>query len=326
MFWVWHERRHRNTLRGMIFERITDLIGNTPLVKLHTLAHDLSSSILVKLESKNPGGSVKDRIALSMIEAAESRGMITPGISTIVEPTSGNTGIGLALVGAARNYRVIIVMPDTLSRERMDLLRLLGARLVLTPGEAGIGAAIEEAHGIRDKTPNAYMPLQFENPENPGVHRRSTAEEIYRDTNGAVDIFVSGVGTGGTITGAGSRLKELIPTCRVVAVEPAGSPVISGGEPGPHGIQGIGAGFIPKVLDLSVIDETITVTDNDALTTARRIIAEEGILCGISSGANVWTALHLAARPENEGKTIVTVICDTGERYLSTDLAKNTNE
>jgi len=310
----------------MISERITDLIGNTPLIRLSSISQNLPASILVKLESKNPGGSIKDRIALSMIEAAENRGLITPGISTIVEPTSGNTGIGLALVGAARNYRVVIVMPDTLSRERMGLLMLLGAELVLTPGSSGIGTAIEEARRIRDDTPNAYMPFQFENPENPAAHRRTTAEEIYRDTKGAVDIFVAGVGTGGTVTGAGRRLKELIPHCRVAAVEPAGSPVISGGEPGPHGIQGIGAGFIPQVLDLSVIDETITVTDSDALTTARRLNAEEGILCGISSGANVWAALHIAARPENIGKTIVTVICDTGERYLSTNLAKSTNE
>ncbi|MBN1881367.1 MAG: cysteine synthase A [Deltaproteobacteria bacterium] len=310
----------------MISETITDLIGNTPLVRLNRLSRDLSSSILVKLESKNPGGSIKDRIALSMIEAAEHQGLITPGVSTIVEPTSGNTGIGLALVGAARNYRVVIVMPDSLSRERMDLLRLLGADLVLTPGASGIEAAIEEASRIRDETPNAYMPLQFENPENPAAHRRTTAEEIYRDTEGSVDVFVAGVGTGGTITGTGSRLKELIGDCRVVAVEPAGSPVISGGKPGPHGIQGIGAGFIPQVLDLTVIDEIITVTDQDALTTARRIITEEGILCGISSGANVWAARKLAARPEYTGKTIVTIICDTGDRYLSTDLAKSTNE
>jgi len=306
----------------MIFERITDLIGTTPLVRLGTLSQDLSSTVLVKLESKNPGGSVKDRIALSMIEEAQRRGLITPGISTIVEPTSGNTGIGLALVGAARNYRVVIVMPDTLSRERRDLLRLLGAELVLTPGASFIEAAIEEATRIRDETPNAYMPFQFENPENPAVHRRTTAEEIYRDTGGSVDIFVTGVGTGGTITGTGERLKELIDGLQVVAVEPAGSPVLSGGKPGPHGIQGIGAGFIPKVLDLSVIDDVITVTDTDALDTARRLTAEEGILCGISSGANVWAALHLASRPENEGKTIVTLVCDAGERYLSTDLAR----
>jgi cysteine synthase A len=208
----------------------------------------------------------------------------------------------------------------------MDLLRLLGAELVLTPGASFIEAAIKEATRIRDETPNAYMPLQFENPENPAAHRRTTAEEIYRDTEGSVDIFVSGVGTGGTITGTGGRLKELIPGLRVVAVEPAGSPVLSGGKPGSHGIQGIGAGFIPKVCDLSVIDEVITVTDNDAFSTARRIISEEGILCGISSGANVWAACQLAARPENEGKTIVTLICDTGERYLSTGLAKITNE
>ena len=310
----------------MISENVTDLIGNTPMVRLTRLSRGLSSTILVKLESKNPGGSFKDRIALSMIEAAQSQGLITPGISTIVEPTSGNTGIGLALVGAARNYRVVIVMPDTMSRERMNLLRLLGARLVLTPGASGIGAAIEEAHRIRDDTPNAYMPLQFENPENPAAHRRTTAEEIYRDTEGAVDIFVAGVGTGGTITGTGSRLKELITGFRVAAVEPAGSPVLSGGKPGPHGIQGIGAGFIPKVLDPSVIDEVITVTDQDALAAAGRVIAEEGILCGISSGAIVWTALQLAARPENEGKTIVTLVCDSAERYLTTDLAKSTNE
>jgi len=306
----------------MISEHVTDLIGNTPLIRLTVLSRDLPASLLVKLESKNPGGSVKDRIALSMIEAAKSRNLITPGVSTIVEPTSGNTGIGLALVGAAKNYRVIIVMPDTLSRERMDLLRLLGARLVLTPGASGIGAAIEEARRIRNETPNCYMPLQFENPENPAAHRRTTAEEIYRDTDGRADIFVSGVGTGGTITGTGGRLKELIGGFQAVAVEPAGSPVISGGSPGPHGIQGIGAGFIPEVLDLSVIDETITVTDSDALDTARRVITEEGILCGISSGANVWAALQLAARPENEGKTIVTIVCDSGERYLSTDLAR----
>lgn len=299
-----------------IYENITSLIGNTPLVRLSRM-NDTRAQVLVKLEALNPFSSVKDRIGLAMIEDAEARGLLGPG-SVIVEPTSGNTGIALAAVAAAKGYRVILTMPDTMSVERRKLLAAYGAQLVLTEGAKGMKGAIAKAEEIRAGTPGAFMPMQFANPANPAVHRRTTAEEIWRDADGKVDAFVAGVGTGGTITGVGSALKAKKPGIRVVAVEPADSPVLSGGSPGPHKIQGIGAGFVPDALDRSVIDEVVKARHEDAGETARRLAREEAILCGISSGANVWAALELARRPEFAGKTIVTVVCDTGERYLST--------
>jgi len=272
---------------------------------------------VVKIESFNPL-SVKDRIALNMIEAAERQGLIQAD-SVIVEPTSGNTGIGLAMVCAARGYHLICTMPGSVSEERRKLLRALGAELVLV-NEGGMQGAIDRANAIVASQPHAFMPMQFENPANPEIHRRTTAEEIWRDTDGRVDIFVAGAGTGGTITGVGSRLKQLKPAVRAIAVEPAASAVLSGGQPGPHGLQGIGAGFVPRVLDLAVVDEIIPVRDQDAFATARRLAREEGILAGASSGAAVWAALQVAARPEHAGHLIVTLLPDTGERYLSTDL------
>ncbi len=299
----------------------TDLlsaIGGTPLVPLRRLAPPGGARVLAKLESRNPGGSVKDRIARAMIEAAEREGRLAPG-GTIVEPTSGNTGIGLAWIAASRGYRCVLVMPETMSVERRALLAHLGAELVLTPGSEGMGGAIRRAEEIARET-GAFRPDQFANPANPDVHRRTTAEEIWRDTGGEVDALVAGVGTGGTITGVGSVLRERRPGARIVAVEPDESPVLSGGQPGPHGIQGIGAGFVPAVLDVSLLDEVVRVTTEQALAAARRLAREEGILGGISSGAAVCAALALAARPEFAGRTIVTILPDTGERYLSTPL------
>lgn len=300
-----------------IAKDMTELVGNTPLVQLNRLAIGLPARVIVKLESFNPGSSVKDRIGLSMIDAAERDGTLVPD-SVIVEATSGNTGIALAYIGAVKGYRVILTMPDTMSEERRRLLSAYGAELHLTPGPEGMKGAVARAEQIVAETPNAMMTSQFTNPANPEVHRRTTAEEIWRDTEGGVDVLVAGVGTGGTITGAGNRLKELKPEVRVIAVEPAGSPVLSGGNPGPHKIQGIGAGFIPDVLDRSVVDEVVQVTSDDATDTSRSLAKREGILCGVSAGANVWAALQVAKREENRGKTVVTVICDTGERYLST--------
>lgn len=300
-----------------IADDMTALVGNTPLVRINRLADGLPGRVLVKLESFNPASSVKDRIGLAMIEAAERDGALEPG-GVIVEATSGNTGIALAYVGAVKGYSVILTMPDTMSVERRRLLAAFGARLELTPGEDGMRGALARAQEIVDATPGAIQARQFENPANPDIHRRTTAEEIWRDTDGHVDIFVAGVGTGGTITGTGSRLKELNPELTAIAVEPNESPVLSGGEPGPHKIQGIGAGFVPEVLDRSVIDEVIRVTAEDAGATARALATREGILGGVSAGANLWAALQVAARDESAGKTIVTVICDTGERYLST--------
>jgi cysteine synthase len=300
-----------------IYESLADTVGNTPLVKIPRLNAGLGGTVLVKMESFNPAGSVKDRIGVAMIEAAERDGRLRPG-TTIVEPTSGNTGIALAFVAAAKGYPIVLVMPDTMTIERRNLLKAYGAQVVLTPGAEGMTGAIVRANEIVAAAPEKhFMPQQFENPANPEIHRRTTAEEIWRDTDGGVDVFVAAVGTGGTITGVGEVLKSRKPTLRAIAVEPDASPVLSGGKPGPHKIQGTGAGFVPKVLDTGIYDEVIRVLDADAIATARRLAREEGLLAGISAGANVWAALHVAARPESKGKTIVTIGCDTGERYLS---------
>ena len=303
-----------------IADSITDLIGRTPLVRLGRIGDGAGARIVGKLESFNPAGSVKDRIGLAMIEAAEAEGRLVPGESVIVEPTSGNTGIALAFVAAAKGYRCILTMPETMSLERRTLLRAYGAELVLTPGAEGMRGAIARAEEIASTTEGAFVPQQFQNPANPEAHRRTTAEEIWADTDGEVDILVAGVGTGGSITGVAEVLAERRPGFRAVAVEPADSPVLSGGQPGPHKIQGIGAGFVPGVLNTDAYDEVITCTAEDAFATSRRLAREEGILVGISAGANVWAALELARRPENAGKLIVTFLCDTGERYLTTAL------
>lgn len=305
-----------------IFTNITKTIGTTPLVKLNQICQDRGAPIFVKLESRNPLSSVKDRIGIAMIEAAEADGRIDQE-TTIIEPTSGNTGIALAFICAAKNYQLILTMPETMSLERRKLLKHLGAKLILTPGPDGMKGAIAKAQEISKNTLNAFMPNQFTNPANPEIHRKTTAEEIWQDTDGEIDIFVAGVGTGGTITGVSEVIKSRKPSLQSIAVEPADSPVLSGGTPGPHKIQGIGAGFIPDVLNTKIIDEIITVTNEQAIETAQQLARDEGILCGISSGANVWAALQTAKHPENEGKKIVTVVCDTGERYLSTDLLKN---
>ncbi len=302
-----------------LFANVTQTTGGTPLVRLDRVSKGLPGTILAKLEFKNPLGSVKDRIGLAMIEAAETQGLIDRD-TLIVEPTSGNTGIALAFVCAARGYQLLLTMPETMSLERRKLLKHLGARLELTPGSEGMKGAIRAARKLLSESPNAYMPDQFSNPANPEIHRRTTAEEIWRDTKGAVDILVAGVGTGGTITGIAEVLKQRRPSFKAVAVEPAGSPVLSGGTAGPHKIQGIGAGFIPDVLNRKVMDEIITVTDEQAFETARDLAKREGILCGISSGAAAYGALQTAGRPENEGKQIVVILPSTGERYLSTEL------
>jgi cysteine synthase len=299
-----------------IHDSITELVGNTPLVRLHRLTENLDAEVIVKLEYFNPMGSVKDRIGLSMIEDAEKEGILKKG-STIVEATSGNTGIALAFIGAARGYSVILTMPDTMSEERRKLLRSLGAELVLTPGKEGMNGAVAEAESIA-RAKKGFLPRQFKNPANPSIHRSTTAEEIWRDTGGTVDVFVAAVGTGGTVSGTGSRLKELRKDILVFAVEPKESPVLSGGEPGSHKIQGIGPGFIPEVLDASVYDGVLTVDAEAAASTARFLAEKEGIFGGISAGANVRAALELAEKPEYSGKRIVTIVCDTGERYLST--------
>ena len=302
-----------------IAKKLTDLIGNTPLLELESFGRDQQAlgNIIAKLEYFNPGGSVKDRIGFSMIEAAEKSGQITSD-TVIIEPTSGNTGIALAFIAAARGYRLILTMPETMSVERRNLLRALGAELVLTPGPEGMGGAIRRAEELKESLPNAFVPQQFKNLANPEIHRRTTAEEIWNDTDGKVDIFVSGIGTGGTITGVGEVLKQRNPEVRIVAVEPADSPVISGGKPGPHKIQGIGAGFVPEILNRAVIDEIITVSNENAFRTGQNLARTEGLVVGISSGAAAWAALQLARRPENEGKRIVVILPDTGERYLST--------
>ena len=303
-----------------IVECMTDLVGGTPLVRLSTLSEETGATILGKLEAANPAGSVKDRIGLAMVEAAEAEGALTPGESVIVEPTSGNTGIALAFVAAAKGYRCILTMPESMSMERRALLKAYGAELVLTPATEGMRGAIARAQEIAAETPRAFIPQQFENPANPDVHARTTAIEIWDDTDGAVDFFVAGVGTGGSVTGVGHVLKERKPEVKIVAVEPVDSPVLSGGEPAPHRIQGIGAGFVPGVLDTGIYDEIIQASAEDAFEVSRRLAREEGILTGISAGANVWAAMQVAKRPGNEGKVVVTIICDTGERYLSTAL------
>ncbi|MEC5208291.1 cysteine synthase A [Vogesella perlucida] len=303
-----------------IASSVTDLIGNTPLVRLNRVTEGAGATVVAKLEFFNPGHSVKDRIAVAMIDAAEQDGKIGPG-TVIVEPTSGNTGIGLAMVCAARGYKLIITMPETMSRERRQLLRAYGAELVLTPGPDGMGGAIAKAREIVAANPDThFLPQQFENPANPEIHRNTTAEEIWRDTDGQVDILVAGVGTGGTITGVGEVLKARKPGVQIVAVEPDASPVLSGGAKGPHPIQGIGAGFVPPILNTGIYDEIIRVGNDDAFETARAVASQEGVLVGISSGAAVWAALQLAKRPENAGKLIVVVIPSFGERYLSTAL------
>jgi cysteine synthase A len=292
------------------------VVGGTPLVLLDRLGAGVGGSVCAKLEYFNPGGSVKDRIGVAMIDAAEAEGLIRPGRSVVVEPTSGNTGIALAMVCAARGYELILTLPEGMSRERGKLLRAYGAEVRETPSLGGMNEAVALAEEIREQR-RAFLPMQFSNPANAEVHRRTTAEEIWADTDGEVGAFVAGVGTGGTITGVGQMLKERAPEALVVAVEPASSPVLSGGPPGPHKIQGIGAGFVPELLDRSVVDEIVSVGDEDALETARLLASEEGILAGISAGANVWAALQVAARPELAGKRVVTVVCDSGERYMS---------
>ncbi|GHT25340.1 cysteine synthase [Bacteroidia bacterium] len=304
-----------------IFKQLTDLIGNTPLLELSAYGKSKSAGahIIAKLEYFNPAGSVKDRIALAMIEDAEKSGVLKPG-ATIIEPTSGNTGVGLAFVSSVKGYKLTLTMPETMSLERRNLLKALGANLVLTPGTDGMKGAIAKANALRNETPGAIILQQFENPANPSIHYRTTAEEIWRDTDGKVDILVGGVGTGGTISGAGKRLKELNPKLEVVAVEPADSPVLSGGAPGPHKIQGIGAGFVPKTYDNSVVNRILKVSNDDAIRTGRELAKTEGLLVGISSGAAAFAATTLAQQPENKGKNIVVILPDTGERYLSTIL------
>ena len=304
-----------------IYQSFTELIGRTPLLELRNIekAENLQAKLIVKLEYFNPGGSVKDRIALAMIEAAEQSGQLKPG-ALIIEPTSGNTGVGLAWVASVKGYQLILTMPETMSIERQNLLKALGAKLILTPGSEGMKGAIRKANELKEANPGAFIPQQFENPANPEAHLRTTAEEIWQDTDGQVDIFVAGVGTGGTLSGTATGLKRHKPTVKAVAVEPESSHVLSGGQPGPHKIQGIGAGFEPKNFRRDVVDEILPVADNDAIRTSRLLAHKEGLLVGISSGASLYAAIQVAKRPENAGKTIVALLPDTGERYLSTVL------
>ncbi|MBQ2322312.1 MAG: cysteine synthase A [Bacteroidales bacterium] len=304
-----------------IAQKLTDLIGNTPLLQLNNYGKSkgVGANVIAKLEYFNPLGSVKDRIAFAMIEDAEAKGLLKPG-TLIIEPTSGNTGVGLAFVSAVKGYRLILTMPETMSIERRNLLKALGAELVLTPGSDGMKGAIAAAEKLRDENPGAFIPQQFENPANPAAHVKTTAEEIWRDTDGKVDIFVAGVGTGGTVSGVGRGLKSHNPNVKIVAVEPASSPVLSGGNSGPHKIQGIGAGFVPNTFDRSIVDEIITVENDDAIRTSRELSKNEGLLVGISAGAAAYAATQLALKPENKGKNIVALLPDTGERYLSTVL------
>jgi cysteine synthase A len=317
---VYFGRDERKCEGGWLAMRIgaeaSAVVGNTPLVLLDRLGAEVGGDVCAKLEYFNPGGSVKDRIGVAMIDAAEEQGQIKPGRSVVVEPTSGNTGIALAMVCAARGYELILTLPEGMSRERAKLLRAYGAEVRETPSLGGMNEAVALAEEIREQR-KGFMPQQFSNPANAEAHRRTTAEEIWRDTDGEIGAFVAGVGTGGTITGVGSVLKERLPEALVVAVEPASSPVLSGGAPGPHKIQGIGAGFVPEVLDRAVVDEVLQVDDEDALETARLLALQEGVLAGISAGANVKAALEVAARPEMAGKRVVTIVCDSGERYMS---------
>jgi cysteine synthase A len=306
---------------GKIYADITKTIGNTPLVRLNKLAQGAGAEVVVKLESFNPISNVKDRIGVSMIDDAEERGLVTKD-TVIIEPTSGNTGVALAFVCAARGYRLILTMPDTMSVERRQMLALFGAELVLTPGKEGMKGAVGKAEELVAKTPNAFMPQQFKNPANPKIHRETTAEELWRDTDGNADIVVAGVGTGGTVTGIAQALKKRKKDFKIIAVEPEDSPVLTGGKPGPHKIQGIGAGFVPDILEVDIIDEIVRVKTTDAETATRRLAKEEGIFCGISSGAACHVAIQVAKRPENKGKLIVAILPDTGERYLTTDLFK----
>ena len=306
---------------GKIAKQLTELVGNTPLLELSAFnaSKGLEAAVVAKLESFNPVGCVKDRIALAMVEDAEAKGILKPG-ATIIEPTSGNTGVGLAFVAAVKGYKLVLTMPETMSLERRALLKALGAELVLTPGPGGMKAAIQKATDLQAETEGSVILQQFENPANPEIHKKTTGEEIWRDTDGKVDIFVAGVGTGGTISGVGEALKAHNPHVKIIAVEPADSPVLSGGAPSPHKIQGIGAGFIPKTYNPAVVDEIITVTNDAAIKTSRELAQKEGLLVGISSGAAAWAAAEVAKRPENKGKLIVTLLPDTGERYLSTVL------